>query len=391
MRVIARLNVGGPALHVILLTEKLGAPAFASTLVCGQIAPYEGDMRYLAEQRGVQPVVIPELGREISPLRDLATLWRLWRLMRAQRPHVVHTHTAKAGIVGRAAAWLAGVPVIVHTFHGHVFHGYFGPAKTRLFILLERLAARLSDRVLTISPALRDELVRYRIAPAAKIAVIPLGLDLAPFATTPRRAGMVRRALGLDEATPLVGIVGRLTPIKNHRLFLEAAARLETPAHFAIVGDGECRHSLEAHAAALGLGARAHFLGWRQDLPAIYSDLDALVIASDNEGTPVSIIEAMAAGAPVVSTAVGGVPDLIDDGQTGLLVPPGDAPALAQALDRLLRDPELARRMAAAARPAALARFSIDRLADDLAALYRTLLREKMRRGGQQAGPATGD
>lgn len=374
MRVIARLNVGGPAVHVILLAERLGPPRFASTLVCGQIGPHEGDMSYLARARGVQPVVIPQLGRELSPLRDTITLWRLWRLMRAARPHVVHTHTAKAGFVGRVAARLAGVPAVVHTFHGHVFHGYFSPAKTRLFIALERFCARLSSRVLTVSERLKDELVAYGIAPAEKISVVPLGLDLAPFAETPRGAGQLRRELGLSRDAPLVGIVGRLAPIKNHRLFLEAAAQIEPGAHVAIVGDGELRADLEAQAAALGLADRAHFLGWRRDLPAIYSDLDALVIASDNEGTPVSLIEAMAAGAPVVSTAVGGAPDLIDDGRTGLLVPPGDAPTLAAAINRLLHDPAGARSLAEAARPLALARFGIDRLAADLSALYADLL-----------------
>ncbi len=376
MRVIARLNVGGPAIHVIRLTERLGPPRFESALVCGQIGPHEGDMSYLARAHGVRPIVIPALGREIAPLRDLSTLWRLWRLMRAYRPHVVHTHTAKAGFVGRVAARLAGVPVVVHTFHGHVFHGYFGPVKTRLFIFLERFCARLSDRVLTVSDRLKEELTGYGIAPADRITVIPLGLDLAPFATTPRRAGALRRELGLSDATPLVGIVGRLVPIKNHRLFLEAATQVNAAAHFVIVGDGECRADLEARAQALGLAERVHFLGWRDAdrLPAIYSDLDTLVISSDNEGTPVSIIEAMAAGAPVVSTAVGGVSDLIDDGRTGVLVPPGDAPALADAMNRLLHEPARAQALAETARPPALARFGIDRLAEDLAGLYLELL-----------------
>jgi glycosyltransferase involved in cell wall biosynthesis len=376
VQVIARLNIGGAAVQVILPSGLLGPPRFETMLVCGQVGPAEGDMGYLAEQKGVTPVVIPELGRELSPLRDSVTLLKLWRLLRRERPDVVHTHTAKAGFVGRVAARLAGVPVVVHTFHGHVFYGYFGPAKARLFIALERFCARLSNRLVAPGEDLKRELVGYRIAPAEKIAVVPYGLDLQPLANAPRRTGALRRELGLSDDARLVGVVGRLVPVKNLRLLLGAGARLKG-AHFAIVGDGECRPDLEARAAALGLRDRVHFLSWRRDLPAIYSDLDALAISSRNEGTPVSIIEAMAAGVPVVSTAVGGVPDLIEDGRTGLLVPPEDAPALADALDRLLRDQDFAHTLAETARPLALERFGVERLADDLAALYVELLAEK--------------
>ena len=380
MRIIARLNVGGPALHVTLLTERLGPPDFESTLVCGRIGPGEGDMAYLAEERGISPVIVPELGRALHPLRDLVTLFKLWRLMRRLKPDVVHTHTAKAGFVGRWAAWLARVPVRVHTFHGHVFHGYFGPARTRLFLALERLTARLTDRLITISPALRDELAGvYHIAPAEKFAVVPLGLELAPYTAAPRRAGTLRAAHMIPPDAPLIGIVGRIVPIKNHALFLEMASRVlqfQPDAYFLIVGDGEDRAAVEARADRLGLRTRAVFTGWVKDLAPVFSDLDLLVLSSDNEGTPTAIMQALAAGVPVVSTAVGGVPDLLREGAWGRLVPPGDADRLTEAVLAALRhpapDPSI--------REAVLAEYDAGRLADALAALYRALLAGKGRR-----------
>ncbi len=374
LRIIARLNVGGPAIHVSLLTARLGPPDFESLLVCGNIGPEEGDMTYYARELGVTPVVIPALGRELHPLRDLITLWTLYRLIRRWRPDVVHTHTAKAGFVGRVAAWLAGVPVIIHTFHGHVLHGYFGPARTRLFLWLERLTGRMADAIITLTDSLRDELADvYRVAPRRKFHVLGLGLDLAPFAATPRRSGAFRAAWGVPADAPLIGIVGRLAPIKNHALFLDAAAQVRETlpaARFVIVGDGETRPAVEAQIARLGLGEAIIFTGWQRDLAPIYSDLDVLVISSNNEGTPVAVIEALAGGCPVVATAVGGVPALLEDGGLGALVPPGDADALAGAIVATLRTPPDTRR----AQTVMLERYSIDRLVGDLASLYRTLL-----------------
>lgn len=378
MHVIARLNVGGPALQVILLTTRMVPPAFVSTLVCGRVGPHEGDMAYLAEAQGITPVYVPELGRELSPLRDIITLFKLWRLMRQMRPDVVHTHTAKAGFVGRVAAWLARVPVRVHTFHGHVFHGYFGPRKTAFFQALERLTARLTDRLIAVSPLLKEELATtYRIAPSQKIAVAPEGPDLSRYLQTPRHLGTFRSQFGLPPAAPLIGIVGRLVPIKNHALFLQAAQRVRQSlpeAHFVIIGDGELREALSVQAQALSLAESVTFTGFLRDLCPVYSDLDLVVISSNNEGTPVSIIEALAAGVPVVSTAVGGVPDLLDGGRFGTLVPPGDADALAGAMLAALNSPPTDqddRRQRVAEQ------FGIDRLVADLSTLYRDLLARK--------------
>lgn len=380
MRIIARLNIGGPAIHVSLLTACMNDAGFVSQLVAGEIGPGEGDMAYLASDKGVTPLYIEGLGREISPLADLRVLMALVRLISREKPDVVHTHTAKAGFVGRLAAWLCRVPVIVHTFHGHVFQGYFGPLKTRLFILLEQVTGRMSSVILTISDRLRDDLVQYKIAPAGKIRVIPLGLDLRWLTELNGVRGDLRRELKITPETPLIGIVGRLVPIKNHDLFLRAAAivaREDPRARFVIVGDGDSdlRENLTGAARRYGLDGRVAFIGWQRDLRRVYADLDILALTSDNEGTPVSIIEAMAARVPVVSTAVGGVPDLLKEGAFGMLAEAGNAESVAAAILETLRAGKNEARLADAQR-AALDVYSSERLIADLKTLYLSLLQE---------------
>lgn len=378
MRIIARLNVGGPAIHVSLLAAGLQDSAFSSILVAGQVGQAEGDMGYLAGEMGVRPIIIPELGREISPLDDIRALIALVRLMRRERPHIVHTHTAKAGFLGRLAARLSGVPVIIHTYHGHVFYGYFNRLKTTAFITVDRLTARLSDAILTISDTLRGDLLAFRIAPPDRIRVVPLGLNLSPLADGDKLRGMLLEELDYPNDTPIVTIVGRLVPIKNHELFLAAAQLVskEMPdVRFVIVGDGERRAELEGLARQTGLDNVVHFTGWRRDLPTIYADTTVLVLTSRNEGTPVSIIEAMAAGVPVVATAVGGVPDVLRRGDLGKLVPPDDPTALAEAILAELRArgyPHVLK-----AKEWALRHYDSARLIADLRHLYLELLARK--------------
>lgn len=380
VNVLARLNVGGPAIHVSLLTQRMGPPEYESFLVTGTVGGAEGDMTWYATEHGVSPILIPTLGRELHPVRDLATIWTLYRLLRKLKPDIVATHTAKAGFVGRVAARLAGVPVVVHTFHGHVFHGYFSPAKTRLFLLIERFAARLSDTIIALSPGQRDELVNvFHIAPASKFTVMSYGLELGAFAAAQRHAGDFRRAWGVAGDAPLITIVGRLAPVKNHALFLQAAVKVRAAlpaARFALVGDGELRADLEAQVNALGLREAVFFTGWQKDVAPIYADSDVLVISSVNEGTPFTVIEAMATGCPVVSTAVGGVPDFLNHGELGKLVPSGDAEALAAALIETVQQPPDAE----ALRALIVERYGIVRLVRDLDALYRRLLASKSRR-----------
>jgi len=379
--VIARLNVGGPAIHVINLNTGLDPARFESILVTGTENPGEGTLLDLAMARGIRPIVIPQIVAEatLKP-RDLKALIALYQLLRRERPHIVHTHTAKAGFVGRLAARLAGVPTVVHTYHGHVLHGYYSPRTTWVLRRMERILGLLTSRIIAVSEQVKRDLVDYRVARAEKISVIPLGFDLKPFLDSAMHRGSFRREMSLDNGSPLVGIVGRIFPIKNHRLFLDAAARIAAAVkatRFVIVGDGALRQQMEEYAAQLGIADRVIFTGWRRDLPRIYADLDALVVSSNNEGTPVSAIEAMAAGCPVVATCVGGLPDLIDNDQTGYLVPRGDAPALAAAVQRLLRDRDVARRIGETARARVAERFPAERLVADIERFYRDLLAQK--------------
>jgi glycosyltransferase involved in cell wall biosynthesis len=311
----------------------------------------------------------------LSPRHDAGTLAALVRLMRRERPHIVHTHTAKAGALGRLAAWMTGVPAVVHTFHGHVLDGYFSPARTRVFVAIERTLARRSSRLVAVTPTVREQLLGRGIGRPDQFDVVRLGLDLDPFLDAARWRGELRRELGVAAGTPLVGIVGRLVPIKAHEVFLDAAAALSatTAAAFVVVGDGERRVELEARAAALGLGARVRFLGWRADLPRIYADLDVVALSSLNEGSPVALIEAMAAGRAVVSTKVGGVGDVVAHDRTGWLVPSRDARALAAAIDALLADPARRAALGDAARSSVYPAYGMSRLVGDIDRLYSSL------------------
>jgi len=377
LRLFSRLNVGGPAIHVILLTAGLKARGYTTCLAVGKESAREGNLLDLATAKGVECLQLVALGRDIRPLSDARAFWGLWRILRQFRPHVVHTHTAKAGVLGRIAARLAGVPVVVHTYHGHVLRSYFGPLRNALFRGLERALGWTSDALVAVSESVRDDLVGLGVADAAKIRVIPLGLELTGLTGVLPR-GRLRSESGVADPVPLIGIVGRLAPIKDLPTFLAAAllVRRSVPeARFAIVGDGEERSALEVAARQLGLTGAVHFHGWHRDMAAVYGDLDVVVNCSRNEGTPVALIEALAAGRPVVATRVGGTPDLLGRGDYGLLVPPGDPAALAAAIVGLLQSPDAARACAARGRAYVLRHHSAERLVDDVDQLYRQLLR----------------
>jgi glycosyltransferase involved in cell wall biosynthesis len=382
LRVITRLNIGGPAINAILLTTALNdGTVFQSTLVAGMTAAREGDMLDLARAHTVKPVMLPALGREISPLDDLTSLARMVRLIRQLKPDVVHTHMAKAGTVGRLAARICGVPLVVHTYHGHVFHSYFSPAKTRMFLTIERALGLATDRIVVVGDGQRDELASYGVAPLMKLVPIRLGLELSQFLNVEQARGELRHELGIDPDAPVVGIVARLVPIKAHEDFFKAAALIRAAlpqAEFLVIGDGERRHELELLVEAMGMSSHVRFLGWRRDVARIYADLDVVALTSHNEGSPVSLIEALASARPVVSTAVGGVPEVVVNGLTGLTVPPSDAAAFTEAVVRLIKDEPLARRLGAAGRKHVYPGYDSSRLVDDVRNLY---LRELAARG----------
>jgi len=375
LRIITRLNIGGPSRHVILLTSGLNdGREFASTLVSGTTSQREGSMADLAHANGIQVDVVPSLGREISPLDDLRALARLVQLVRRVQPDVVHTHMAKAGTVGRLAARLCRVPLIVHTYHGHVFHSYFSPLKTRAFITIERALAHGTRRIIVLGEGQREEIASYGVAPRDKLVPIPLGLDLVPFLTAERHRGELRSELRLESTTPLIGIVARLVPIKAHETFFQAAAlvrRERSDAQFLVIGDGERRAELQATVEKLELQHAVRFLGWRSDMVRIYADVDVVALTSLNEGSPVSLIEALASARPVVATAVGGVPDVVIDNQTGLLVPPSHPRELGARVLQLLADPSRAAQLGEAGRRHVYPRYDSSRLVDDMRSLYQ--------------------
>lgn len=367
-------------------------------------------MGYFATEMGVEPIIVPEMSREVSP-QDALTIWKLYKLLLRERPDIVHTHTAKAGTVGRIAGllyrWLTPAVLLgrprqcrfVHTYHGHIFHSYYGQMKTRLILMIERTLARIgTDRIVVISKQQRQEIhERFGVGRAHQFAVVHLGLDTRPFADWQKRGHELRSQLGLQQNDILVGIVGRLTEVKNHQLFLEAAARWQqtysqklsgASVHFAVIGDGHLKNVLAEQAESLGLTESVTFLGNRRDLENVYPGLDIVALTSRNEGTPLTLIEAMANARPVISTAVGGVIDLLGDAistgreasfvvrERGISVSSGDALAFAEGLDHLVSDVTLRREIGQRGLQFIAANYSRERLLDDVRTLYADLLKD---------------
>jgi glycosyltransferase involved in cell wall biosynthesis len=385
VRIITRLNIGGPAIQAIRLSERLTAHGFETLLVHGRLGAGEGDMQYMI-QPGASHQYLARLQRAIAPIDDVLALGAIYRVMLRVRPAIVHTHMAKAGMLGRAAAALynrtAGrrTPArVVHTYHGHVLEGYFARRSSAAVIRAERALARVTDAIVAISPRIRRDLVeQYGIGRESQYRVIPLGFDLEPFAAVDDDArAAARRVLDIAPAVPVVTTVGRLTAIKQQHLFLEVARHVATRHHdavFLLAGDGDLRDGLQATAQTLGIAHQVRFLGWRRDLPTIYAASDVFLLTSGSEGTPVALIETMAAATPGVSTDVGGVRDVITGPDLGIVVPAGDVDALARATLALVGDAERRRDTGRRARAAVLGRYGLDRLVHDVERLYRDLL-----------------
>lgn len=393
LRVLTRLNVGGPSSHAALLSTRLESQQFTTCLAVGEPDPTEGDLSDRVQDRGVRLVRIRGLRRPIRPLADAGALVRLVRLVWRERPQLLHTHMAKAGAIGRMAGFLYNAlgpgrrlglrAILIHTFHGHVLEGYFPRWQSRLFLGIECWLARRTDCLIAVSPAIQHQLCALGIGRPDQWRVIPLGLDLSALARLPLPEGSTRLRLGL---------VGRLVPIKNPGLFLESLRRFTgrrgRTVEAVIVGDGPLRGTLERQTQALGLQPVVRFTGWQYDLRSVYHGLDVACLTSWNEGTPVALIEAMAAGRAVIATQVGGVSDLLDSDQRpvgevphgtfrvterGILVAPGDAEGLAEAMAAVEADIGLRRRLGEAARAYVMERFGAERLVRDITALYEEL------------------
>jgi glycosyltransferase involved in cell wall biosynthesis len=359
LRVVSRLNIGGPTLNVKYLTEGLDSGIYDTRLVSGTISPNEGDMSYITRFNRDIKIDVPELQREINIIKDTIALVKILKIVFNYRPDIIHSHTSKAGTIARCAATLYNLfsrkkAIVVHTYHGHVLEGYFSNLKSKLVVFIEKLLARITDAIIAISCTQKWELTeKYHLASAEKVHTINLGFDLSRFLKI-RDKGTLRSTFDVDDRIPVIGIVGRLAPIKNHRLFLDAAKLIverykDKAIRFAIIGDGELKDSLKAYAQTIGIEHDVIFYGWEKNIERIYADLDILVLTSNNEGTPVSIIESMAASVPVVTTGVGGVKDLlgrietrvaIKDGfsicERGILCPKGNATAVADGIQYLI-------------------------------------------------------
>ena len=395
LRILNRLIIGGPSKNAVFLSRYM-QPGFETLLVIGGKDEHEQDADGLAAEHEIIPHCIPEMKRAISFNDDWKAYQKLKKLIKEFKPDIVHTHAAKSGALGRLAARHCNVPVIVHTFHGHVFHSYFSPLKTNFFIRAERYLAGFTDGIVAISEKQRHELAeKFRIAPAGKFHIVPLGLDLDPFTEhQDEKRKKFRSQYGIDEHTIAIGIIGRLVPIKNHRLFIQAIKKVTDQSaqkiKAFIIGDGESRASIETLAAESGIdfcgvGETDYskpliFTSWRTDVDTVCAGLDIVCLTSLNEGTPVSLIEAQAAGKPVVSTRVGGIADVVLEGQSALLADIGDEEAFSANLLNLVNDPALRNNMSQAGREFVLNKFGYRRLVQDMSELYYQLLKQKQAR-----------
>ena len=334
-------------------------------------------MEHVAEELGVPYHHLPALRRELSPGSDLEATRAIRAIIRTRQADVLHTHTAKAGATGRIAALTAGRKrpgAVVHTYHGHVLSGYFDPGRERAFRVLERMLAWSTDALIAVSDEVRDDLVRMHVAPARKFAVIPYGFDLdARVGSGEGDRARIRSELGIAEDAFVIGWAGRLTAIKRPLDLIRVAAGVEG-AVLVLVGDGEDRAAAAALAEELGVSERVRFLGYRDDLGALYCAFDVFLLTSANEGAPVVVIEALAAGVPVVATDAGGTASVVDDGETGLLAPVGAVDELRAAIERLRQDDTLRAALGGLGARRMRERFSVDRMVGDAERLYTRIL-----------------
>jgi glycosyltransferase involved in cell wall biosynthesis len=372
LQIVARLNVGGPAALANVVSDGLDPERFDQRLLAGTVGADEED--YVRLRAPDLPVLtVPGLRRDLHPWADARALARLTQAIRRFRPDIVHTHTAKAGTLGRLGAWLSRVPVTVHTFHGHLLHGYFSTPKTTAVIKTERYLASRTTQLVAVGSKVRDDLLEAGIGRPDQFVVVPPGLPL-PEAPPP---GQARAVLQLPPDGPVVSYVARLTRVKRPDRFVAVAAevaRRHPSVTFVVAGEGDLLHEVRHQARALG--DRVRFVGWRSDIETVYAASDVVVLTSDNEGMPVSLIEAAATGTAAVTTRVGSAPEVVAHGVTGL-VTDTDVNELSSAVDQLLGDAELRARMGAAAKARAQKEFSADRLVADMADLYERLVPEK--------------
>jgi glycosyltransferase involved in cell wall biosynthesis len=383
LRIINRFNIGGPTYNATFLTRFL-SDEFETLLIGGLPEKGESDSLHILEEYGVEPILLPEMKRKPNFLSDRKALNKIKEIIAEYKPDIVHTHASKAGALGRKAALDMKVPVVVHTFHGHVFHSYFGKVKTELYKFIERKLAQKSTGIIAISDLQKNELVNtYKIASENKVNVIPLGFDLQKFnQNLSEKRKIVREKFQLSKDQVAVAIIGRLAPIKNHALFLETVALLQKETEkklvFFIVGDGELRDEIAQKVAELSKkGVDIRMTSWIKDINEFNAGMDIICLTSNNEGTPVSIIEAQASQVPIVSTNVGGVQNVMIDNETGFIVPKNNARIFADKLLVLLENEALRNEMGQKGWSFVKERFHFERLVKDMEHYYKELLTKK--------------
>ena len=388
IHVITRLDYGGSAQNTMLTTLGHHRDLFTPLIVAGLPGRWDAQGGQLAtevncrrlDRAGIRWHLVSTLVRPVRPLEDLRALWELIRLFRREKPALVHTHTSKAGVLGRIAAWMAGVPAIVHTPHGHVFYGHFGRILTWVFLRIEQVLSRLTHRLITLTESERDDHLRHGVGRPEQIAVIPSGIDVEKFRTLTIMRKERPSSFTCPSDAVVIGSVGWLTDIKGHRFLIEAFWRLKAihpSLHLVIVGAGPLKDELSVLATGLGVQNSVQLLGHREDIDLCLKGMDLFVFPSLNEGMGRALIEAMAAGLPVVATRVGGIPALIDSGSNGLLVPPADVKALAAALRALIEQPQFAKQLGECAHNSITERFTVGHMVQSIETLYRDTLTER--------------
>ncbi len=379
MRLLSRMNVGGPSRHVVNLVKAMPGLGYETRLLAGVPESAEGSMLAWAEAQGVMPGIVEHLDRPVMPLSDFVAFQQIVREIKEFQPHVMHTHTTKAGILGRLAAVLCGVPAIFHTYHGFVFSGYFSEPVSQFVVGIERFLAGVTDRLITLTPGLAEELAsRLKLSGTRKIATVPLGLDLTKNLALPRKSTGWRHSIGLRATDFVIGIVARLVPVKNHEMLLRAFARLtksQTNLQLIIAGGGELENELRRISSQLDIAEQVHFCGISDCIEEVYSDIDLLVLSSRNEGTPVVVIEALASGCPVAATDVGGVAEILESGRNGFILPV-DPEGFARGLEdavKVCRSQNYSH--SDAFRNSWVEKYSVKTLAERLDAIYRKTLR----------------
>ena len=386
IRIINRLNIGGPTYNAAYLTKYM-SPEFDTILLAGMKQETEASSKYILEKLGIEAIEVPSMERSINPLKDYEAYKHIYEIIKNEKPDIVHTHAAKAGALGRLAAHKLKVPVILHTFHGHVFHSYFGKIKSNFYLQIERYLAKRSSKIIAISEIQKHELGDiHKVCSPEKIEVIPLGFDLDRFQKNNfEMRKSFRDAYQIEDDEIAITIIGRIVPVKNHEMFIRAIAELRSLSDrkfkAVIVGDGSDRQKIEELCDSLGLSkgttespnADVIFTSWIQNVEEPMAGADIIAMTSWNEGTPVSLIEAQAAGKPVVTTNVGGISNVVLENQSALLSEPGDHISFASNLLKMLND-SFRTDFEARGKEFVMEKFHYKRLVNDMSELYNKLL-----------------